>query len=494
MMRIVRHPATWIVLGVVVVVALRAPWFGAALGRDEGGDALVALAWHHSGPFAYGPYFLDRPPLLVALYRLAAGSGGPVGLRVLGAVAAAGGVVLITLLAVRLAGRRAAPVAALVAAALLSSLAIDAVYTPAELLAIVPSTGSMLCLVAGLDRPEEGRRWLLAAGLLAGLALMVKQSFGDALAAGVVGLVVASFHGLVPGRRLLARAGAYAAGAGLVVAALVIWEQLARTPDESVYYAIIGFRLDAAASLTSSGFGAHLSRLITPALGSGLAVGLVLAAAGILTLRRRPGVGAALGTWLVVGAVGVLLGGSYWPHYLIELVPVTAIGTAMLFARLPRSGALAAAAVALPALFVTVGGIRHEDPERYQASAMAVGQYVHARARPNDTAYVMYARVNALYYTGLRSPFPYEWSLMMRSVPGAQKRLRALLASPQRPTWVVVWDRSHSLGLDGNHRTARLLHLHYRPAGKVCGRTVLLARGAGPRRAPGPAARCVVNT
>src|SRR3954467_12152092 len=119
MVRLARHPAAWIALGIAVVVALRAPWIGAALGRDEAGDTLDALAWHHSGPFAYGPYFLDRPPLLVALSRLAAVADGPVGVRVLGAFAAAAGVALITLLAVRVAGRRAALVAALLSAALL---------------------------------------------------------------------------------------------------------------------------------------------------------------------------------------------------------------------------------------------------------------------------------------------------------------------------------------------------------------------------------------
>jgi hypothetical protein len=32
---------------------------------------------------------------------------------------------------------------------------------------------------------------------------------------------------------------------------------------------------------------------------------------------------------------------------------------------------------------------------------------VHDRALPSDTAYVLYAKVNALFYSGLRSPFPY---------------------------------------------------------------------------------------
>src|SRR4051812_16488451 len=88
MARHARHPATWIALGAAVAIALRMPWLNAALGRDEGGVAYVAQAWHHGGAFAYGPYFLDRPPLLVGLYRIADAVGGVTGIRALAALAA----------------------------------------------------------------------------------------------------------------------------------------------------------------------------------------------------------------------------------------------------------------------------------------------------------------------------------------------------------------------------------------------------------------------
>src|SRR5919202_5244796 len=104
--RAARHPATWIAVGAVVAVALRVPWFDAAFGRDEGGVAYIARAWHTGGPFTYGDYFLDRPPLLLALYRLAGDSIA--GVRTLGALAAAATGVLAGVLAQRIAGLRAA--------------------------------------------------------------------------------------------------------------------------------------------------------------------------------------------------------------------------------------------------------------------------------------------------------------------------------------------------------------------------------------------------
>ena len=47
----------------------------------------IARQWPGGHGSLYGAYWLDRPPLLVALYKLAV-LGGDAGVRVLGAVAA----------------------------------------------------------------------------------------------------------------------------------------------------------------------------------------------------------------------------------------------------------------------------------------------------------------------------------------------------------------------------------------------------------------------
>src|SRR5204862_467467 len=83
--------------------------------------------------------------------------------------------------------------------------------------------------------------------------------------------------------------------------------------------------------------------------------------------------------------------------------------------------------------------------------------HVRAHARPGDTQYVMYARANAGYYTGLPSPYPYAWSLLVRAYPGAMPRLLALLRSPRRPTWIVGWQAPSHWGLDPHHAIADAL-------------------------------------
>ena len=46
--------------------------------------------------------------------------------------------------------------------------------------------------------------------------------------------------------------------------------------------------------------------------------------------------------------------------------------------------------------------------------------------------------------------------------------LRQLLATPQRPTWIVQAQGTRSFGLDRNGATHRLLKLHYRRVGTLC--------------------------
>jgi 4-amino-4-deoxy-L-arabinose transferase-like glycosyltransferase len=476
--------ATWILLGIALALALRAAWLDAALGRDEGGVAFIAQSWHHAGPFTYGNYFLDRPPLLVWIYRVAVEAGGATGIRVLGALSAALAVALTTLLAAQVSGPRAVPWAALVGGLLASSLAIGAVFTPGELIAVVPSAASMLMLVWAINRGAGATWQWIAAGALAAAALLVKQSFGDALAAGVVALVAAAIVERAPLRVHLARAGAYLCGVGAVVLALLIWMRASGTPPHALWYSIFGFRIQATGKLTGAGLTQRLGRLGSPVLDSGLAAALTFAALGIALLRKRPVLCVTLAAWLVAGVLGVLGGGSYWNHYLIELVPVATVGTAALFSRHRLPALLGLCVIVVPAAIYTVGPIHQDRADHYERSAQTVGRYVRSRALPGQTDYVLYSRPDVLYYAGLRNPYPYDWSLIMRAAPHAVPRLRSLLASRERPTWIVVWQPPDAAGLDRSGLTARLLARHYRHDATVCGHPILVARGA--RGRPGP--------
>lgn len=479
-------PATAIIAGAALAtVALRLAYVDAPLTRDEGGDTFIAQAFGQDGPFAYGRYFVDRPPLLLAVYRVGAALDGATGVRIVGVLAALALVAMTTLLARNLGGRRAAPFAAAACAALVCSQATGVLATPSELLAAVPSCLSVLLLVASADGLTD-RVWrLFGAGLAAGAALLVKQSFLDALAACAAGLAVAWAVQPKAWRTALVRAQALTAGVATAVAALVVWAVLEHRTAHEVWYAIGGFRLDAAPVL-APGQLSRLSRLGSPLLYSGLLLSLPVALVSFARMRSALAVRAALVVWLLAGIAGVVAGGSYSQAYVIELMPAAAVGFALACAARPRLGVAALAAVLTLALVPTLRGVLHDSADSYGQEARAMGSYVRARALPGQTAYVLYARANVLYYAGLPSPFPYHWALMMRAIPGTRQRLRSLLAGSARPTWIVEQDPPSAYGLDASGRTRRLLAQHYRQVAVVCATPILIARGAKAGPAPPP--------
>jgi 4-amino-4-deoxy-L-arabinose transferase-like glycosyltransferase len=454
----------------VVCLGLRVPYMNLSLGIDEGGVAFIAKAWGTGGHGSlYGAYWLDRPPLLVALYKLAV-PGGAVGIRVLGALAALALVITTTLVTRAVAGHHAARVAAVLSAGLASSIALAAVFTPAELLAAVPACASIGCLVAAHRSGQA--RWLVGAGLLAVTAALIKQSFLDAGFAGAIFLIAASVRDRRPRLRW---AGAYAIGALIPFLPVAAWLLVAHVSPGSLGYALIGFRVHALHALSASSVPLHIRirSLIGPGVLSGLFVVLLIGTRGIWMLRRDGVLVVTLVAWLAAGAVGVLAGGSYWSHYLIQLVaPATLLAGVALAGLRPRLRAPAVIALAAVAIIGTAGAVAPQRAIRQRSGVVDVGRYVRTHARPGDTQYVMYAKANAGYYTGLQSPYPYAWSLLIRAVPGAMPRLLHLLQSPRRPTWIVGWQPPSSWQLDPGHAIAHALNAHYRVVAHVDGHPI----------------------
>ena len=477
--RLDERARTGIVLAVALLatIGLRLLYFPVPLGIDEGGVAFIAKAWGHGHGSLYGAYWIDRPPLLIALYKLAI-AGGVVGVRVLGLVAALALVAVTTLLTRAVAGDRAARAAGVLAMGLATSASLAAVATPAELLAAVPAAASIGCLVAAHRR--GGARWLAGAGLLAVTAALIKQSFLDAGFAGAVFVIASSIRDRRP---RLAWAAAYAGGALIPVAAVGLWLLLAHESASQLVYALFGFRVHALQVLSSTSAPLYVRArgLVRPGAASGIFVVLLIAVAGLWGLRRERVLVATIAAWLAAGAFGVLAGGSYWPHYWIQLLaPATMLAAAAL-SRLRRPALVAAVAVlaAWPMVgtLVSVSAVRQVQANH---GVLAVAKYVRTHARPGDTQYVMYAKANVAYYTGLQSPFPYHWSLIARAYPGATTRLLHLLRSPQRPTWIVRWQPANAWGLDPHGTLKAALHENYRWVARVHGRPIYHVRSSSP--------------
>ncbi len=456
----------------LLALALRAPYLGAALGVDEGGIAYIARHWGSGHGSLYGSYWLDRPPLLVLAFK-AAVLGGDLGVRALGAAAALALVLAVTLLGRAVGGDRVGRSAGLLAALLTGSVALAAVFTPAELLAAVAAGFSVLCLV--LAHRRRTVRWVLAAGLLAVSAALVKQSFLDAGVAGLAFLTASALNDRGVRWRWPV---AYLAGGLIPLAALIGWQVAAHLPDGGILYAMFGFRLDALHTLSGSDIPLHvrIANLLLPAVGSGLVLAIPVAVAGVRSMRGDRVLLATFAAWMAGATAGVLGGGSYWPHYLIQLVAVVSVAAALALAAAPPRvrGATLTTATVLAVVLVGGGGYVHAHP-LHQAD-LAVAGYVRAHARPGDTQYVMYARADIAYYDGLRTPYPYMWSLMIRAHPGAVGQLQRLLASPSRPTWLIQWQDVGHWKLDPEGVTAALVLRDYRRAATICGYPIYVRR------------------
>ena len=147
---------------------------------DEAGYLVVARTLHQGGPNLYGHYFVDRPPGLLLLYRLAALTDWAPSIRVLATVLALLLVVAAAWAAHEVVGARGARWAAMVAASSVVTPVMMAQEADGEILA-APLVMLALALTLAAVRRTGWPAFGLAtgAGLAAGAAVMVKQNFGD---------------------------------------------------------------------------------------------------------------------------------------------------------------------------------------------------------------------------------------------------------------------------------------------------------------------------
>jgi hypothetical protein len=489
----------WVGGAAALAVVLRLPSVGGQAFPDEGGALLVARHWRSGGPGLYGPYFFDRPPLLVLLWQVADRLGGVQPARWLATV----GVVVLVLLAGwagrELGGRRGAHWSAFAAAALASTPLLGTQEVDGELLAAPLVMLSCDLTLAAVRHPKARRVQLLrafGAGVAGAMALLVKQNLADGLVFAVALVIAAAATRAWPRatvRRVLVPG---ALGTLLPVSAVVLWAATQGPGVAVLWHSLYGFRADAAGVIATHSMSAPDTRLAALALVS-VVSGLVAVVGAYLwvarsALRTREPIHVAVVTMLASEVVGIALGGSYWPHYLIALVPAVALAAGLLPRLLgprdvwPRrsvplvvgSAVVAALVAATPALAST------------RAGESALVSWLSGAHRPGDSAIVTYGHPDLVEASGLRpARYPYLWSLPLRTEDPRLARLRATLSGSSAPTWLVEWLPFDTWGIDPAGRLAAAVARHYRPVGVVCGVPVFLRDGVH-RRLPAHPASC----
>lgn len=436
-----RHPVA--VLAVLAVLA-RLPALTRPVRADEAGFLLVARGWDPQADSPFGTYWVDRPPLLIAVFRGLDDLGGVTALRLVGALLAGVAVVLAARLAAEVGPPRCVPWAAGIAAALLSNPMIDVVAVKGELLAVPVLLGSMLLTLLAVRRTSA---WLaLAAGLAGGLAVGLKQNLVTALVFAAVLLVIGALTGRLS-RGLAVRLGAAGlAGATLPLLGTVLWARVEGVRLSAVWYASYGFRSDAARVIADGAADAPVRRawiLLAIALGTGLLLvlgGLVVHLRALW--RDQPPLVAATLAVVAVDVVALVGGGSYWQDYLTPLVPGAVLCVALVAGRsdapgrrmrllVGAAGVSAAAAMAFWLGWNATGQQEFDEVDTGDALAQA--------ADPGDTLVVFGGRADLQWASGLGSPYPYLWSLPMRTRDPGYADLTTLLGGEDAPTWLIEW-------------------------------------------------------
>ncbi|WP_067497785.1 hypothetical protein [Actinoplanes sp. TFC3] len=462
-----RDPVRPIVAAAVLAVLLRVPFLFTGLSTDEGGYAYVARQWAR-GDRLYDTAWLDRPQGLLLVYRGLLGLDGS-GWTIRLGVVLGGAIITVALgaLGTLLVNRATGSTAAFLYAVLGVAPHLEGMTFNGELLASIPSTVSIALLVLWWRR-SRSVWWLLGAGLLAGVALTMKQSGIDALLVGLV-LVV-----------LLRRGFLFFAAATVPLLASVAhglaigWS--------SYWDALIGYQLSAMggdgsnASTRWSDLGRHAGDIALD-----VTLVLVVSLLGWRLLDR--GGRWVLGAWLVAGFIGINLGGSYWPHYFVQPLPAlvllaaaAVIGLRSVRWRWAVGGVLVAPTLVWLVALVPMSASRRADTIPYDALARRddrIATVIRASTAPDDRIYVLESEAYLYFRADRVSPYPYLWGKPIDKIPDALPRLRSMLASPDRPALVVL--DTPPAAVDPRGGLAAGLAVYYHPETTVEGVPILRA-------------------
>ena len=195
-----------------------------------------------------------------------------------------------------------------------------------------------------------------------------------------------------------------------------------------------------------------------------------------------PSLTTAVAAMLAADTAALVVSGSYWRDYLYALVPSTALAAALLARRRPsRRGtamrsvvtftAVSSVVCSLAWVVLQVSGIQ-PYPSRDTAAALR------AAAEPGDTLTVFGGRADVQLGARMDSPYGQLWSLPMRTLDPELADLTALVAGPDRPTWLVEWVDFEAWTPEEGAALEAAVRAHYVEHGEACtDRTVWLARG-----------------
>lgn len=477
----VRSTGRFLVPLCALVLLVRLTYVLRPLRNDEGGYLLIARQWHTGAEFLYGDYFVDRPPLLMLIFKVASLVEWDQAIRVL----AIPFVLLFVLAGWRagtlLAGPAGGRWAAVVAAGIMCSPGLAAEQADGELFGAALVMAAVALSLSAWHADSRRRRLCsaAAAGAVAAAAPLVKQSLLEGLLL-LAGLVVLGCRSQGAARRRALHVGAAGfLGALLPCALVVLWLTAAQIAPGDAWQDVVGSRgvaFDVIWSTSPDDSIRRAGQLLVLGSLTGL---LPVAITWLVAARRGPGRGSVeaklITPLLVFGVVGIASGGAYWPPYLLQLAPAAVLAAGAMapsvfgawmrgFGRMVTTAAVLGT-VASGVVHATVPSVWHSQ---------RIGEWLADSKAATDTGFVVYGLPSVLEAADMSSPYPHVWSAAMRTVDPEQLRLRATLAGPAAPAWIVQINGFDAWGIDDGSRLRDLIGQRYRVVAEICGYPVWL--------------------
>ena len=471
-----RTVAWWGAVGVAVLALLvRLPLIGLPLDPDEGGYAYIAQRWAAGERLYSQQAWVDRPQGLLLLFRAVTSvSYSAAAIRVAAVLVAVVLALGVGAVAWALAGRLGGLLAAVTAAVLAAGSLLEGYELNGELAAAAVGCAG---LALGFWWRAGGLRsgWLVAAGVLCGSALLMKQSAVDTP---VVLLALAATR-----RRW---APVLIAGAGIALALLCAAAHAAVTGWSDWWYAVVTFQRTVGASQTLSGRWdgvRHVAWHVAPDL-----VGAaVVAVAGLVLLRRRhPAVPWwPMLLWLVVALLAVVSGPYAHPHYWVQMVAPLSVLVGVAAASVPRRVAVGLMVVALAVPLGLQAVLAARSPEHRTTTVVTdhrllgndqVADWLRSNSSPGDRVYAFVASADVYLLSDRLTGYPYLWQANVEHIPGARQLLAGYLSGPQAPRFVVVYQKPKDI--DPSGILAPVLASGYTKVAHVGGYDILERTGA----------------
>ncbi len=489
------RPWHWL-LPVVLSTLLRLPFVASPLTVDETGYLTVASFWHR-GATLYRDVWVDRPQALLLFYRAAVATGLDArGVRIGALLFGVGATVALMVFVRRIGcGDRAALLAGLCFSIISMAPALDGYAANGELLAVFPNlvalallgnTLKILTTTSGVLCFSGRRLEVVAGGVAAAIGVLMKQSGTDAaLTFGVVVGVLAVRRRL-PFRSALSLLGLFGLGA-LGPFALSLAHGMA-TDAQRWWFAVIEYRLSTDSAISGQSwqrvqaFAASITQ-VAPYLGP-----LLFLCASVRLSSLAGPVRKVLSVWLAWCCVGVGLGGLFWTHYYVQVLPplcaLAGIGLDALLSSFRKSSArdgllpgfaLLALVVAFPVYKMAPVLADPESPFRGDLrieSMHAVGHRIRTTTRPGERMFALW-EAPGVYAVADRLPATdYLWWRGLEQIPGASTSLAARLEAD--PSITVVAQFQPFGRFIGGEPIESAIRANFRPAETVDG--VLLWR------------------